>query len=407
MVYSMNNTACRGKEELMKKNRICLVVLVLFMLPVVLPAQVSINDGMNVPNARIQALGGYHSAMSDGISVLFTNPAGFNSVEPQMSFSELTLHLKGPVFDITNLVVESLGGGGMDDLLTSDTTLNLLKGIYAGLDLLGPVSFAYVGDGLGFGIFNVSDILFEGTGPMTIQAKIIEQVQLCGGYSFRIPFENTAHTLDIGMLLKGTIRGESVITKSLLELTTLFESIGADTILGEPFNFISAIGFDLGVLYSYRDVLAVGITCDDLFTPTLTSSYDSMQDFIDSVSVTGTQGSVPLHLNCGLKWTPRLGILDRYISDFALLLDYYDILDFVVTPTTATNPLLHIGFGMEVKLLEILSLQGGFNEGLFAAGLGLDLTYFSINASMFGTEIGSEPGLQSVYNLILGISFRT
>ncbi len=391
----------------MKKNRICLVVLVLFMLPAVLPAQVSINDGMRVPNARIQALGGYHSAMSDGISVLFTNPAGFNSVEPQMSFSELTLHLKGPVFDITNLVVEGLGGGGMEDLLTSDTTLNLLKGIYAGLDLLGPVSFAYVGDGLGFGIFNVSNILFEGTGPMTIQAKIIEQVQLCGGYSFRIPFENTAHTLDIGMLLKGTIRGESVITKSLLELTTLFESIGMDTILGEPFNFISAIGFDLGVLYSYRDVLAVGLTCDDLFTPTLTNSYASMQNFIDSAAVTGEKGLVPLKLNAGVQWAPRLGRLDRYVSDFKLLLDYYDILDFVVTPTTATNPLLHIGFGMEIKMLDILYLQGGFNEGLFAAGLGLDLTYFTLQVAMFGTEEGTEPGMNPVYNLVLGLHFRT
>lgn len=394
----------------MKKHCTSLLIILFAVIAAGLPAQTSINNGLSVPDGRIYALGGHHSAMTDGVSTLFTNPAGFYNAGTEMSFSEIGLRLKGPIFDITNLVVESIGGGDMGDLLTDDTTLSLLRGIYAGMDLGGPISFAYVGDGLGFGIFNTTDVLVQGTGPMTIQAKIIEQVLLCGGYSFRIPFKDTDHTLDIGMLLKGAIRGESVITKSLLELTTLFSDLGvdpADTILGEPFDFISAIGFDLGLLYSYDDVLAIGLTCDDLFTPTLTSSYDSMQDFIDSASVDGEPETLPLKLNGGVRWSPGLGKVDRYISELNILLDYYDILDFVIPWATAVNPLLHIGLGLEVKLLEILSVQGGFNQGLFAAGLGLDLTYFTIQASMFGTEIGTEPGMHPVYNLFLGISFKS
>lgn len=380
---------------------------VLLITATLLPAQNSIDEGIFIPDARLYSLGGPHTTLAGGKETLFTNPAGFYAAEPEMSFSELTFQLKGPVFDIANLVIESLGGGDMADLLTNDTTLNLLRGIYAGFDLAGPISFGYVGDGLGFGIFNVTDVLIEGTGPMTIRAKIIEQVMLCGGYSFRIPFENTDHTLDIGMLLKGTIRGESVITKSLLELPTLFSSIGADTLLGAPFDFISAIGFDLGVLYSWKDILSFGLTCDDLFTPTLTTSYTTMQGFIDSTEGTAVQTTIPLKLNGGVQWSPGLGKLARYISDLKLLLDYYDILDFVVAPALAVNPLLNIGLGVEVGLFEILSVQGGFNQGLFSAGLELDLTYFTINAAMFGTEAGTEPGMQPVYNLILGLSFNS
>ncbi|MBN2050229.1 MAG: hypothetical protein JW760_07265 [Spirochaetales bacterium] len=388
-------------------GRIVPVVFLLFITLALLPAQTSIDEGIVVPDAGISALGGYHTTRTEGVSTLFTNPAGFNTVTPHLAFSDLTLHLKGPVFDITNLVVSSLSGGAMGDLLTDEATLNLLRGIYAGLDLSGPVSFAYVGDGLGFGIFNVTDVLFQGIGPMTLQAKIIEQVILCGGYSFRIPLGSSSHNLDLGMLLKGTLRGESVITKSLLELTTLFSSLGADTILNEPFDFISAIGIDAGVLYSYKDVLSFGFVCDDLFTPILTNSYDSLQAFIDSAEVSPVQGRVPLKLNAGLGWTPRLGTLGRYISDLSLMLDYYDILDFLVAPSSAVNPLLHIGFGVELRLLDILSLRGGFNQGLFSAGLGLDLTHFTIDAAMFGAELGTEPGLQPVYNLIIGIHFGT
>ena len=387
-----------------KSFKIFISGILLVMTVAVLPAQTSMEDGIIIPNPSVQAVGGYHSAMTRGLSTLFTNPAGFYRADPGIYFSELTMRLKGPIFDITNLTISALGGGDLTSLLTDETTLNLLSSIYAGFDLVGPISFGYVGNGLGFGIFNVSDVLIESTGPMTLQAKVVEQVVLCGGYSFRIPLGSPAHSLDLGMLLKGTVRGEAGIETSLLALMTLFSSLGLDSV---PFDFISAIGIDVGVLYSFRDVFSAGLTCDDLFTPTLTNSYLSIQDFMDSVSVTGVQGLLPLKLNAGVQWTPRLGRLDRFLSDFKLLLDYYDILDFVVAPGSATNPLLHIGFGVELGLLEILSLQGGFNEGLFAAGLALDLTYFRIQASMFGTEAGSEPGLRPVYNLMLGVSFKT
>ena len=68
--------------------------------------------------------------------------------------------------------------------------------------------------------------------------------------------------------------------------------------------------------------------------------------------------------------------------------------------------MLHAGLGFELVLLEILFVRGGFFHGLFSAGLGLDLTVFNINVSMFGRELSTEPGLRPVYNLILSLEFR-
>jgi hypothetical protein len=61
---------------------------------------------------------------------------------------------------------------------------------------------------------------------------------------------------------------------------------------------------------------------------------------------------------------------------------------------------------VEVVMLQILALRAGFNEGYFSAGLGLNLTFFSLNLTMFGSELSTEPGLRPVYNLLLGLEFR-
>jgi hypothetical protein len=87
------------------------------------------------------------------------------------------------------------------------------------------------------------------------------------------------------------------------------------------------------------------------------------------------------------------------------MLDYTDILDFWLYPKLATNPVLHVGIGTEVTMMQILDVRLGFAQGLPSAGLGLDLHVFTLNAAMFGTERSTEPGLSPVYNLQLGFEF--
>ena len=80
-------------------------------------------------------------------------------------------------------------------------------------------------------------------------------------------------------------------------------------------------------------------------------------------------------------------------------------MDFVTHPATATNPVLHIGVGLELTLLEILSLRGGFYDGYFSAGLGINMSFMKLNAAMFGRELSSEPGVNPAYNLAVGLEF--
>ena len=360
-----------------------------------------------LPSARMSALGGPHAALADDFSSLFNNPAGFSSVKPEMSLAEITTHLQGPVFDILSVIASS-GGGDAESILLSPSVLDLLQGLYASMGLLGPVAFGYVGNGLGFGIFTSTDIVFANSAPLMLSASAAEQLTICGGYTFHIPIpEESPHSLDFGIMLKGILRGELVFSRSFLELPALFSSFSPETFLQEPFMFTTAIGFDLGARYSFRDVLSFGLAARNIYTPTLINSYTTMDGFLKSTEVpVKSTGLVPFDLSFGVVFSPVLGTLSRIFTDFKVLLDYNDILDFVLRPAEAVHPILHLGLGLELTLLDILSIRGGFYQGLFSAGLGLNLTIFTLNLSMFGSELSTEPGLNPVYNIMLGLEFR-
>lgn len=362
---------------------------------------------VRTPSTRASAMGGRHAALADDLDSLFNNPAGFQVVSSELSVAELTIGLSGPIFDIIGVIAQS-SSGGAENILASPEGQNLLNGLYSSADVLGPLSFGYVGRGLGFGLFNNSNMTIVNEKPLTVTAYLSERLTLCGGYSFAVPFtEGSRHSLNFGVLLKGVVEGQVEIEKSFLEFPTLFSSFSTATITSEPFYLISAIGFDLGILYSFDERFHFGLTGVDAFTPAMINSYSSFDTFIGGNEAPALSNSIyPAKINFGFMYTPRLRKLGRFISDLRLLLDYDDIFDFAIHPETARNPLLHIGFGTEIELLEILALRVGMYEGLFAAGLGIDLKVLTLNAAMFGTELSSEPGLRPVYNILLGLEFR-
>ena len=382
----------------MRNKKYFALSLIYILSLLIIPASISGADLYENPIAIISpvnsALGGPHTTMNNGFSSLMNNPAGFYTAKPEFSIAEITLGLKGPVFDITNLIIK----GDMAALP------GLLQGIYAGLDLLGPISFGYVGEGLGFGIYSNSYSTISSSVPLIVKADIGSELVLSGGYAMRIPLPlPDVNQLDVGMLLKGTFRGELTFEESALNIM----NVGLNTLTSKPFNFITGIGVDLGFRYTFKNMLTFGLVGRDLYSPSLHNIYNNINDFSSGVSPSQTlNGIVPFSLDMGVMYSPDLESKNFFISDLNIYLDYYDILDFWLYPESATNPLLHLGFGTQVSMLSILDVRAGFYQGLLTAGLGLDLYYFKLNLAMFGTERSTEPGLQPVYNLQLGFEFR-
>ena len=395
-------------------NRLaCILILAALLAWQIDVSAQSVDDGL-LPSAAAAATGGSHVAAATGFDALFANPAGLAGTAPQFSVAELSVRSTGPVFTLAGLVMRSLAGEDAIALLGSPDVQRLLSALYARATVTGPLAFGYVGGGMGFGVYNVTDMTVQSV-PGGIETIVGERILLRGGYglSVPIPLESSGApgswgTASVGLGVKGFVRGDVTVATTLLGLPTFLESIGPDLVADSPFSLISGFGVDLGLRYAFPFPVTIGLTVEDLYTPTAATAYSSFPGFLDGDSATAATvyALLPQRINLGVLWSPRLGVIERYVGDLRLMMDYRDIFGVLIAPADSRNLVLLFGLGAEATLLDVLSVRVGFSEGLFAAGLGLDLTHVRLSAAMFGSELSSEPGLRPQYNLAIGLEFR-
>lgn len=353
-----------------------------------------------VPSARMSALGGPHAAGSAGLDAIFENPAGFLVDKPQLGVSALVLNPSGPIFDIAGIIT-----GGSTDILAGLTGLLDANGrLFVQTDLLGPLSFGYVGKGLGFGLYNRTVLTINVASLLSTAYAVSEEFLLAGGYAYRIPI-GQRQKLDLGIMPKGFIRASLGQTMSLQDVVDLMSAPGS-LLTGQPYTMTSGVGFDIGARWSLDDSLAVGIVAHDAYSPSIVSTYTSFSTFAEDPTnkIASVYAVVPATLSVGLAYDPRFALLDRFGARLSLMLDYVDILDlFAIVPR---NPILNVTAGMELQLLDILSVRAGVKDALPTAGFGIDLSAFTFSLSMFGTELGIEPGARPTFNLLVALDFR-
>ena len=371
----------------------------------------SAHDGadFSIPNARTAALGGPHAAHADDLDTLFVNPAGLADVEPHFRYAQLSVGASGPVFTLAGVVIQGLGGADPAALVASPQVQQALPGLDARLWLSGPIGFGYAGGGTGFGVFNDADLRVTNLASSGLALRLGHRLVIRGGYGIGIPIPPAwGSHLAVGVGVKGFVRGDSVVSTTLLGLPALVESIGSDLLSESPFELVSGIGIDLGVRYVWNDTVAAALTFDNLYSPYAVVAYPTLGGFLDSTAAPAPvrYATFPHELNVGFAYLPRLGPIEPHVQRVAIVVDYRDVLDFWFDPANAENVVLKLGVGIEATILQVLSLRAGFSRGLLSAGLGLDLSFVRFNAAMYGAELSTEPGLRPVYNLLIGLEFR-
>jgi len=364
----------------------------------------TVGDSLLSPlSPRSAGIGGRHTTLADGIDTLTANPAGFRSAPTAFLGGELAVRLSGPVLTLSSIILSGVDEG-FDSVFAQPETLETLQRLYTSLGLVGPISVGFVGDGLGFAISNTTDISLRTQGSTRVSAVAQEVLLLSGGFALPVPLPERAGDLDLGILLKGFVQGASSIETSLLSIPDLFDSFDSNLVLGAPFDVATGLSVDVGARYAVLPWLSIGLTGQNLLAPALVNSYGSLTGFLDNEeAIDERQTSVPINVSAGVGFTPQLGRLERHISDFRVLLDYRDGLDFWTDPANTENPFLKIAAGVEATFLDVIILRLGLSEGLPAAGLGMDLGAVELDAAAFGDELTGEPGFRSVYNIMFGL----
>jgi len=380
-------------------KRILAVCAALSLAPIGVMAQTV--SPLAPSSARMAALGGPHAASAAGIDAVFENPAGFASERTEFSAAAVVFNPSGPIFDIAGLVL-----GASDQLMASLPSLFDSNGrFYAQADILGPLSFGYVGKGLGFGLFNRTVATVNAASLSYVAYDVTEEIMLAGGYAYRFAI-GKRQSLDVGIMPKGIIRASIGDQASLTEVIALAADFTA--VLDSPFVMTSGFGIDAGAIWSLDQVLSIGISVRDAYSPVNMTTYSSYSAFAADPkgAMVGdpVPALIPADLSVGISYGPRLALLDRLGVDLLFMIDYVDLLDLLAA--LPRNPILNVGVGVELVLLDVLSLRAGVKDALPSAGFGIALSAFSFSLAMFGEELGIEPGARPVYNVLVALDFK-
>lgn len=346
----------------------------------------------NSISPRAAAMGGEHCALADDADTLFTNPAGLHLVGRALKVAEMTLNF----YDAAAEIAGETFTGGSGSTADRDATYSLW----------GPLAFSFVGRGWGLGVFYSTNLFLNTWDPIPgANEEIEENIVLIGAKSFRLPLpEKSRSTLDLGcsVVAFGTTRGwfgEDI--RGVVQGSATIEDLLASS---GYFRQVIGAGLELGILYSYRKLFSVGITGRNLAI-VQQMGFDNILDSLNGEAADVLYQVRPLDVSIGFSFRPPLGRLKRVLTDLVIAADYHDMFDFLIWAPGATHPLLHFGAGLELKLLEIVSLRAGYYQCLPSFGLGLDLTLFTLNLAYFGRELSNDPGGNPVYCYTVGLEF--
>jgi hypothetical protein len=379
----------------MKKFAAFLLILLVCMLP----AFAEDMAPLMLTSTRSYALGGYHVAYTDDIYALFVNPAALNRVN-QKSVVEFSF----AVDNLNNLtdVVKAIKSEDWDALGNfADKSGGKIP---LGFEMRFPLSVGYAANGLGFGIWNQVSMDAEVIGT-SIAASVYADFITNFGMSFSI-LSLGSHVVDAGFVVKPFIRAMALMDADGIDLA----SGGDDAMdkLIDEFNvpLIAGAGFDLGFMYRFRNNLAAGLTVDDVYTGGGVVSTIVGND-------PGVSYRVPTTLNWGVAYTLRLNELWAAAPPAlqpvyaAFMFDWRDFTSvFFADDYTRRNPVLNLGFGMEIGFFNFLKLRMGLNEMLPAIGLGAEFKAIQFNVAAYGKERGNEPGQMPTWALDLSFAIR-
>jgi hypothetical protein len=346
-----------------------------------------------LPSARASGMGGNHIALADDFYSLFTNPAAFVGIEEEYSLAELSLSAYGPVFEIMDLIINN-----SDSLENLDLSgIISARGFAAGFDIGGPLALGWVGRGMGLGLFSRMRVNAVVNG-LILRPAVFGEILILGGYSFRL-LDIQDHVLDTGFLGKGFFRAGLTMDTPIFNVEELFEDP-----LSNPYTSYLGLGLDLGIKYTFAETLSAALVFFDAYSPVLISSFSSYDAFRNKEDPSRSYDTVSPRLDVGLSYRIRNPFLERYISNFSVMVDYRNFLDLL--NLIPRNPILNVSLGAELVFLNVLSLRIGIADALPSAGFGLDLSFMTLDCSIHGKELGLDPGIQPVYALDIGLLFR-
>ena len=387
------------------------VFVALFALVVAAPlAAVDYTEEPFVPlSPEVMGRGESFVADAHGYDSLFFNPAGFSRENGSFTL------LAGSSWIYSRPDALLTVGEGLVD--GSSTTASLLTYMNSqvttgGLGAGASAGIAYVGNGLGLGAVFIADSLLSGPTLLGMNGSLTGTLGFIGGLSF--PLDLFGAKIHLGGDVRPMVRVRAPLTSGvalgvLSALATGGDAVSALNAAGSLYGV--GIGLDIGSILEVG-WFTVGLSMRDLggtqfrYTQSTfgatTSSLAASMKFPTGTAITADTYTIPMDIRFGLSLHPDFGTFSG-ILDPSVSVDLDDVAGFL-GGTSSVWTLLHAG--AEVRILSLVSLSAGLNQGYLTAGLGLKLLFLDINAAFFTRELGAHLGDQPNSGATLDVAIR-
>jgi hypothetical protein len=344
---------------------------------------------IEIPATKHIGMGGDHVAYTDNVYALLVNPAAILQVQETSTgaFSMAIIDPEKTFSTLTSIgdLIWYLFNGDMENTFDSIMSMIANKGDGpVGFDIREfPLSFAWVSNGLGVGIWNRIFMESKAVGSQ-IQQNLYADIIL--PISVAIPVIGTAsHSLDIGVTFKPFAR--IAIPGGLDEGTLTADGLNSADYDTETIPLIAGTGIDAGLLYRWDIGFSLGFTVKDIIT--LGSTVNTLRgDREDDYYV-------PMTMNVGLAFDLKFGNFLPDAPNFlantgvAVAVDWQDILTVFWKDDTFKyeNIWQEANAGIQITLFDMFMLRGGMRKTRAVAGIGVKFASFQIDAAYSRKEL--------------------
>ncbi|MBX9767085.1 MAG: hypothetical protein K2X47_07435 [Bdellovibrionales bacterium] len=339
---------------LLFRSAFFLTILLGFTSPMAAHAQLFTE--MN-PSIRALGMGNAYTSIVDDSDALFYNPAALCRIEGvNWRIMNPRLGLNGQEAVTTASALGAVGGNSLADRLAP----LFGKRLWLGGGLQSVISVPC----FGFGVYEAADVAFNLSNPAlpTFYTNVINDIGLLGGIGFSL-----VPGLNVGMSINRMYRIGSNVP------------LGIDTIVSASGSTLTSQIDNRGVGYAVD--LGMQFVFPSPAKPTFSFVWKNAGQ-TRFIKESGSQ-SPPMirdEMIVGLGLSLELPLMTiKPAIDFKYL-NWYE---------EQMGKKIHVGIEVD---LPVFAVRGGFNQGYYTMGLGVDLQFARLDVATYGVERGVYPG---------------
>ncbi|PKL07029.1 MAG: hypothetical protein CVV53_01375 [Spirochaetae bacterium HGW-Spirochaetae-9] len=352
-------------------------------------------------DARSMGMGGSFRSLASGYQAFFGNPAGFSG-PATLTFADLSAW---GYFRPNPSTIQDLAAIAQGDLASADAKARLGDIIAKnGLGAGSSFGLGWSGKGFGLGLNFVSDSLATGTDYDDALTLVRNQANAIVGIA--LPLELGPFAFNLGIDVRAFYRLDSGSAWPFAALADAFiDGSGFNSRIGSlPLSGGFGLAVDSGAILALGPFSA-GVMIRD-YGYEFSMGDTTVGDLADTLELPpGGDSSYRLvpHYAVGMglsfKTSKAVGLSFSVESD-----DPRKFAELAQSDFGASLETLHSG--VQIELLKIVALRGGYNQGLLSFGLGLDLALIEIDAAIFSEPLADLSGSPSRSGLAIQAALR-